>query len=128
MRVAKIRDGKKTIITILAQKLPTRVARLIAGDVGNYRIADLRDDIIKDIAKRINHIVIHSDDIKYHTLASAEVTRGGVDTADISSKTMESKLCSGLFFTGEVLDIAGDLGGFNLQWAWSSGFVAGNAE
>ena len=50
---------------------------------------------------------------------------GGVSTDNISSKTMESKLCEGLYFTGEVIDISGDLGGFNLQWAFSSGFVAG---
>lgn len=56
---------------------------------------------------------------------SAEVTMGGVSTDNISSKTMESKLCKGLYFTGEVIDITGDLGGFNLQWAFSSGFVAG---
>jgi predicted flavoprotein YhiN len=56
---------------------------------------------------------------------AAEITFGGVDTTDISSKTMESLLCSGLFFTGEVMDISGDLGGFNLQWAFSSGVVAG---
>ena len=64
--------------------------------------------------------------LKYHNMSSAEVTYGGVSTDEISSKTMESKLCSGLFFVGEVLDITGDLGGFNLHWAWASGFVAGN--
>ena len=58
-------------------------------------------------------------------MPSAEVVRGGVDTNQISSKTMESKLCPGLFFAGEVLDVAGDLGGFNLHWAWASGRVAG---
>lgn len=125
LRVAKTRDGKKTIATILAQKLPARVAKWICGD-NDSRIADLRDNIIKDIANRINKIEISVADIKYHNLESAEVVRGGVDTADISSKTMESGLCSGLYFAGEVLDIAGDLGGFNLQWAWASGFVAGN--
>lgn len=55
-----------------------------------------------------------------------EVTFGGVDTADISSKTMESKIQPGLFFAGEVMDITGDLGGFNLHWAWASGHVAGD--
>ena len=125
LRVAKTRDGKKTIAIILAQKLPARVAKWICGD-NDSRIADLRDNIIKDIANRINKIEIPVADIKYHNLESAEVVRGGVDTADISSKTMESGLCSGLYFAGEVLDIAGDLGGFNLQWAWASGFVAGN--
>ena len=59
-------------------------------------------------------------------MSAAEVTFGGISTDEISSKTMESKLCPGLYFTGEVLDITGDLGGFNLHWAWASGFVAGN--
>ena len=126
LRDAKRTDGRKTISGILAQKLPARVAKWICGDT-NSRIADLRDTALKNIANRINKIEIPDTDIKYHTLESAEVVRGGIDTADISSKTMESKLCSGLYFIGEVLDIAGDLGGFNLQWAWSSGFVAGNA-
>ena len=53
------------------------------------------------------------------------MVRGGVSTDEVSSKTMESKLCKNLFFVGEVLDIAGDLGGFNLHWAWASGIVAG---
>ena len=57
---------------------------------------------------------------------TAEVTLGGVDTRDLSSKTMESHI-SGLFFIGEVVDVSGHLGGFNFQWAWSSGYVAGNA-
>lgn len=56
---------------------------------------------------------------------SAQVTAGGVDVRDINQKTMESKLVPGLFFAGEVMDIDGACGGFNLQWAWSSGFVAG---
>ena len=69
---------------------------------------------------------VSGDKITRHGLSSAEVVRGGVSTDEISSKTMESKLCSGLYFTGEVLDVTGDLGGFNLQGAWSSGFVAGS--
>jgi len=126
LRQSKQTDGKKTITTILSQKLPVRVAKYICGGT-NPRIADLRDTDLKNTANRINHIVIPSADIKYHNMASAEVVRGGVDTTDISSKTMESKLCPGLYFIGEVLDIAGDLGGFNLHWAWASGFTAGNA-
>jgi predicted flavoprotein YhiN len=55
----------------------------------------------------------------------AEVTLGGVDTADISSKTMESRRVPRLFFIGEVVDITGWLGGYNFQWAWSSGHAAG---
>jgi predicted Rossmann fold flavoprotein len=57
----------------------------------------------------------------------AEVTAGGVDTDDLSAKTMESRRVSGLFFIGEVVDVTGHLGGFNFQWAWASGFSAGQA-
>ena len=57
----------------------------------------------------------------------AEVMRGGVDTAELSSKTMESRRVPGLFFIGEVVDVTGWLGGYNFQWAWSSGFAAGSA-
>jgi predicted flavoprotein YhiN len=57
----------------------------------------------------------------------AEVTAGGVDTNELSSKTMESKGVRGLFFIGEVVDVTGHLGGFNFQWAWASGAAAGRA-
>jgi predicted flavoprotein YhiN len=58
---------------------------------------------------------------------SAQVTAGGIDTNGIDQNTMESKLVKGLFFAGEVIDIDGQCGGFNLQWAWSSGFIAGRS-
>jgi predicted flavoprotein YhiN len=57
----------------------------------------------------------------------AEVTAGGIDTDELSSKTMESKKVPGLYFIGEVVDVTGHLGGFNFQWAWASGFSAGQA-
>ena len=56
---------------------------------------------------------------------NAQVTKGGAITDDFNPNTMESKLVSGLYATGEVLDIDGDCGGYNLQWAWSSGYLAG---
>ena len=58
-------------------------------------------------------------------LSQAQVTAGGVDTREIDSRTMESKLVPGLYFAGEIVDIDGDSGGFNLQWAWASGWIAG---
>jgi predicted Rossmann fold flavoprotein len=58
---------------------------------------------------------------------TAEVTLGGVDTDALSSKTMEAKACPGLYFIGEVVDVTGWLGGYNFQWAWSSGHAAGEA-
>ncbi len=121
---AKHINGRKKLSTVLAEILPTRVAKWIAGDT-DKNIADLNKDLINLIAEKTQNIFIPVHDIKYHNLQSAEVIRGGVDTENISSKTMESKLCSGLFFAGEVIDIAGDLGGFNLHWAWASGHTAG---
>ena len=59
--------------------------------------------------------------------AKAEVTAGGVDTNELSAKTMESRQVPGLYFIGEVVDVTGHLGGFNFQWAWASGFSAGQA-
>jgi predicted flavoprotein YhiN len=59
--------------------------------------------------------------------AKAEVTVGGVDTGELSAKTMESRKVPGLFFIGEVVDVTGHLGGFNFQWAWASGYCAGGA-
>ena len=124
LRKAKMIQGKKSVAGVLGQWLPARIAKWIAGDdVRN--IADIKDSEIVLIAERVSKIYISGDKIKYHGLSSAEVVRGGVDTNDVSSKTMESKLCPGLFFAGEVLDVAGDLGGFNLHWAWASGRVAG---
>ena len=58
---------------------------------------------------------------------NAQATTGGIDTADFNADTMESYLESGLYATGEVRDVVGDCGGYNLQWAWSSGIVAGEA-
>jgi hypothetical protein len=55
----------------------------------------------------------------------AEVTRGGLDTDELSSKTLESRKVSGLYFVGEVVDVTGWLGGYNFQWAWASGWAAG---
>lgn len=62
-----------------------------------------------------------------NTWTAAQVTAGGIDVRDINQNTMESKLVPGLFFAGEIMDIDGDCGGYNLQWAWSSGYVAGKS-
>ena len=122
---AKKNNGRKQIVGILCECLPNKIAKYIAkNDTRN--IADIKDAELKQIAASIHDIYLSGDLIKPHNFSVAEVTYGGISTTEISSKTMESKLCSGLYFTGEVLDITGDLGGFNLHWAWASGFVAGN--
>ena len=124
LRDVKRTNGRRTVVGILSEYLPARIAKWIVGD-DTRRIADIKDTELKTFAECTNAVNIPGADIKYHNMASAEITFGGVDTRDISSKTMESKLCPGLFFAGEVIDVAGDLGGFNLQWAWASGRVAG---
>ena len=119
---AKRTNGKKKLTTIVAEFLPNKLARFICENNTN-NIADYKDSDLIKMAKRITQFEIN--DATPIGMQSAEVTAGGISTDKISSKTMESLLCPKLFFVGEVMDIAGDLGGFNLQWAWSSGFVAG---
>jgi len=121
LKSAKQKNGKKSVANIVATILPNKLARFLCDDTRN--IADLRDGELKQIATRINHFEIN--DGTAVGFQSAEVMMGGISTDKISSKTMESKLCAKLYFVGEVLDATGDLGGFNIQWAFSSGFVAG---
>ena len=88
-------------------------------------LAEFSDKALLEIADRLNHWQLTPAGTEgYRT---AEVTMGGVDTNDLSSKTMESKTRPDLYFIGEVVDVSGQLGGFNFQWAWSSGYVAGQS-
>lgn len=122
LKNAKQKNGKKSVSNIIATILPNKLAHFLCDDTRN--IADIRDSELKQIANTINHFEIN--DGTAIGFQSAEVMIGGISTDKISSKTMESILCAKLYFVGEVLDVAGDLGGFNIQWAFSSGFVAGN--
>jgi predicted Rossmann fold flavoprotein len=112
--------------TILAERLPSRLAHTLAEHAGLTRpMADQKDADLKDLAKKLqNWQLTPSGDEGY---AKAEVTRGGIDTNALSQKTMETKPCPGLFFIGEAVDVTGWLGGYNFQWAWSSGVAAGDA-
>ena len=124
LRTTKINNPKGSVHNILSNYLPKRLAQSICDDQGiNTNIAELSDKKISQLANAVNRwIITPSGTEGYKT---AEVTLGGVDTNEISSKTMEVKNHKGLFFIGEVLDVTGHLGGFNFQWAWSSGYVAG---
>ena len=122
LKNVKQKNGKKSVSNIIATILPNKLAHFLCDDTRN--IADIRDSELKQIANTINHFEIN--DGTAIGFQSAEVMIGGISTDKISSKTMESALCAKLYFVGEVLDVAGDLGGFNIQWAFSSGFVAGN--
>ncbi len=115
---------KQSILNILSELLPKRLAMIICKRnnlLGN--ISELSKQSIIRISEHTNQWRIKPKGTEgYRT---AEVTKGGVDTNEISSKTMMAKNNPGLFFIGEVLDVTGHLGGHNFQWAWSSGFVAG---
>jgi predicted flavoprotein YhiN len=80
---------------------------------------------LAELEREVHHWEIVPDSTEGY--AKAEVTAGGVDTAELSAKTMEARKLPGLFFIGEVVDVTGHLGGFNFQWAWASGFCAGQA-
>ncbi len=126
LRAAKRTHGRQLIHNILSEYVPMRLARWMARGL-DKNVADYADNNLHIVAARANDVVIPQNEIKLIGMSAAEVCRGGVDTRDVSSKTMESKTRPGLFFAGEVLDVAGDLGGFNLHWAWASGRIAGGS-
>ena len=117
-------NPKQDINNIIAEILPKRLASMICKENNiSGNISELSNKLLKQLSESINTWVINPTGSEgYRT---AEVTLGGVDTNDISSKTMMSIKNPGLFFIGEVVDVTGHLGGYNFQWAWSSGFVAG---
>ncbi len=115
---------KQDIQTALSDLLPKRLAHAICdrNDVKG-RMAELPNTAIEKIATAVNQWALRPSGTEgYRT---AEVTLGGVSTAEIFSKNLEAKKQHGLYFIGEVIDVTGHLGGFNFQWAWSSGFVVG---
>jgi len=117
---------RQDVLTALAECLPRRLAADILDELRIAgRLADLSNAALGQIGARVNRWQVSPSGTEgYRT---AEVTLGGVDVDELSSKTMEAKAQPGLYFIGEVVDVTGHLGGYNFQWAWSSGFVAGEA-
>jgi predicted Rossmann fold flavoprotein len=117
-------NPKFDILNIVSEILPKRLAQIICSEnkvSGN--ISELSNKVLKQLSENINSWLINPTGSEgYRT---AEVTLGGVDTKELSSKTMMSNKHNNLFFIGEVVDVTGHLGGYNFQWAWSSGYVAG---
>lgn len=112
--------------TVLAEILPARLAQALAEELlGNGPMANLTDRRLAEAAARINGWQIRP--LGTEGFAKAEVTAGGIDTAGLSSKTMEARDVPGLYVIGEAVDVTGWLGGYNFQWAWSSGWCAGQA-
>ena len=126
LQTARQSDGKKALTTVLAQHLPARLVEYLKDDLtlaGN--MADQSDQRLAALCDRLaNWRLTPAGSEGYRT---AEVTLGGVDTDAMSSTTMQAKDVPGLYFIGECVDVTGWLGGYNFQWAWSSGWAAGQA-
>ena len=126
LKTARGSRGKQAVITVLADHLPRRVAQMILDEIGApANVGDLSDKLIARIDEAVNAWTVKP--VGSEGYRTAEVTLGGVDTSDLDSKTMAAKAVPGLHFIGEVVDVTGWLGGYNFQWAWSSGWVAGQA-
>lgn len=119
------RESGSELISVLSQAVPRRLAQAWCAkhDLPSKPMHRFSLKELERIAARLDDWYIQPHGTE--GFAKAEVTLGGVCTKEISSQTMASKRVAGLYFVGEVLDVTGHLGGYNFQWAWSSGFVAG---
>ncbi|MGP4715916.1 aminoacetone oxidase family FAD-binding enzyme [Psychrobacter sp. T6-6] len=113
----------ETTNNALPKKLLAALQTHLWDDIKDTELANIKDERLDDLGATLNGWQLKPSGTEgYRT---AEVTRGGVKTDEVSSKTMQSNLQEGLYFIGEVLDVTGWLGGYNFQWAWASGFVSG---
>ncbi len=127
MKENQPRAGLKSAMSKI---LPTRLAetladKLVQAEVAECELANLKDQTLQTIEHKLANWVFMPNGTE--GFAKAEVTKGGISTTELSSKTMESKNISGLYIIGEAVDVTGWLGGYNFQWAWSSGWAAGQA-
>ena len=123
----KQKQAKVLLRTILNDYFPKSIVielqKMIWAEQSELAIGQWSDQKLIQLAELIHHYAVKPSGTEgYRT---AEVTLGGVNTNEVSSKTMQSKLVEGLYFIGEVVDVTGHLGGYNFQWAWSSAYVAG---
>ena len=124
LKERRVKTPKQNISNVLSDFLPNKLAIAISSLLNtNQKIGEASNSTLNKISNFINKLnVLPTGTEGYKT---AEVTLGGIDTNEINSATMECKKYSGLYFIGEVVDVTGHLGGHNFQWAWSSGYVAG---
>jgi predicted Rossmann fold flavoprotein len=121
---------KAQLASVLSELLPARLAEALSAQHArpagaSPAIGDIRDAHLIDIARRLKAFPLKPHGTEGY--AKAEVTIGGIDTKALSQQTMETRTVPGLFFIGEAVDVTGWLGGYNFQWAWSSGWAAGQA-
>lgn len=125
LKTARIDSARQSPKNWLSQYLPARLAEFVASNIKQERLADMSDAQLANLALMVKEWRIKPAGTEgYRT---AEVTKGGVDTDALSSKTLEAKHVPGLYFIGEVVDVTGHLGGHNFQWAWASAHACGNA-
>jgi hypothetical protein len=116
--------GRAALRTALAKVMPEKLARLVEAQVGaGGPLAEMGRTTLEKVAGRVQAWELRP--VGSEGYRTAEVTLGGVDTDALDGRTMEAKGMPGLYFIGEVVDVTGWLGGYNFQWAWSSGWVAG---
>lgn len=124
LQAAKSENGRLALRTALGRMLPERLARHVEADLHiTAPLAELSRATLGQVADRVHQwrlVPVGSEGYR-----TAEVTLGGVDTAALDARTMQVKSVPGLYFIGEVVDVTGWLGGYNFQWAWSSGWAAG---
>jgi len=122
--IASRRSSKMLPHNLLSEYLPKRFAQIWFSLLPKEKpLNETSDKELKELADRLHTWEVVPKGTEGYAIA--EVTAGGVNTDELSSKTMESKKVAGLYFIGEVVDVTGELGGYNLHWAWASGFAAG---
>jgi len=126
LKAEKAAQGRQSPANVLARRLPRRLAQWIAEGQGlKGNLADQPDARLKALGAAVNQWVVKP--VGSEGYRTAEVTLGGVDTRALNSRTMMAEAVPGLHFVGEVVDVTGWLGGYNFQWAWASGWCAGQA-
>lgn len=126
--IAAKRESRKQVGTFLAERVPARLAQTwldVQRVPADSRLADLPDKTLRQMGESLSRWTLTPNGTEGYR--KAEVTRGGVDTRELSSATMMSARVAGLYFIGEAVDVTGWLGGYNFQWAWASGVAAGKA-
>ena len=125
-QLSENRQSRLNLGNFLGKFLPQRFADEFAmREFENKPLYQMNDREIESVGKKLCNWQLKFRETEGY--GRAEVTLGGVSTDELSSQTMESKKVTGLYFIGEVVDVTGWLGGYNFQWAWASGFAAGNA-
>ncbi|MDA1035489.1 MAG: NAD(P)/FAD-dependent oxidoreductase [Chloroflexi bacterium] len=123
LREKRARRLEVELAIAVGELMPRRLAQALCGADASRLLSSLSNNRLSELAQSLKHWIVRPDGTEgYRT---AEVTVGGVDTAGLSSQSMEAREVPGLYFIGEAVDVTGPLGGYNFQWAWASGYCAG---